>query len=173
MKYLILLSMLCVSQFVSAQHDTKPTDYFAVEGKVKQTVRFTLEDVTALNSISFDSIVIYNHLVLRKSVLRKVKGVLLKDVLAKTSFDSNDPKSLSEYYITCIASDGYKVVFSWNEIFNTAIGKQLMIITEADGVKASALSQRIAIISPADVATGRRYVHGLSRIVVNRIESLN
>ena len=139
MKYLILLSMLCVSQFVSAQHDTKPTDYFAVEGKVKQTVRFTLEDATALNSISFDSIVIYNHLVLQKSVLRKVKGVLLKDVLAKASFDSNDPKSLSEYYITCIASDGYKVVFSWNEIFNTAIGKQLIIITEADGVKASAL----------------------------------
>ena len=48
-----------------------------------------------------------------------------------------------------------------------------MIITEADGVKASALSQRIAIISPADVATGRRYIHGLSRIVVSRVESLN
>ncbi len=173
MKYLILLFMLFVSQIVSAQHDTKPTDYFTVEGKVKQTVKFTLEDATTLNSLSFDSIVIYNHLVVRKSVLKNVKGVLLKDVLAKASFDSNDPKSLSEYYITCIASDGYKVVFSWNEIFNSAIGKQLIIITDADGTKASSLSQRIAIISPADIATGRRYVHGLSRIVVSRVESLN
>lgn len=173
MKYLILLFMLFVSQIVSAQHDTKSTDYFTVEGKVKQTVKFTLEDATAFNSISFDSIVIYNHLVVRKSVLKNVKGVLLKDVLAKASFDSNDPKSLSEYYITCIASDGYKVVFSWNEIFNSAIGKQLIIITDVDGTKASSLSQRIAIISPADIATGRRYVHGLSRIVVSRVESLN
>ncbi|MGV3593600.1 MAG: hypothetical protein ACO1NK_00015 [Sediminibacterium sp.] len=173
MKYLILLSMLCVSQLVFAQHDTKPTDYFTIEGKVKQTVKFTLEDATALNSLSFDSIVIYNHLVVRKSVLKNVKGVLLKDVLVKSSFDTNDPKSLSEYYITCIASDEYKVVFSWNEIFNSAIGKQLIIITDADGTKASSLSQRIAIISPADIATGRRYVHGVSRIVVSRVESLN
>ncbi|MBL0882174.1 MAG: molybdopterin-binding protein [Chitinophagaceae bacterium] len=173
MKYLILLSILCVSQFVSAQHDTKPTDFFTVEGKVKQTIKFTLDDATAFNSISFDSIVIYNHLVVRKSVLKKVKGVLLKDILAKSSFDTNDPKSLSEYYITCIASDGYKVVFSWNEIFNSGIGEQLFIITDVDGIKASSLSQRIAIISPSDIATGRRYVHGLSRIVVSRVESLN
>lgn len=170
MKYIILLFILGISQSVSAQHETKPTDYFTIEGKVKQVIKFTLEDATDLNSISFDSIVIYNHLVVRKSVLQKVKGVLLKDILTKVSFDNKDPKSLSEYFITCIASDGYKVVFSWNEIFNSSIGKQLMVITEVDGVQASSLSQRIAIISPVDMATGRRYVHGLSRIVVNKVE---
>lgn len=169
MKYLIILSTVLFTHVVQAQHDVKPTDYFTVEGKVKNMIRFKLEDASAFSSISIDSIVVYNHLVVRKSVLKNVKGVLLKDIIAKASFDISDPKPLSEYYFTCIASDGYKVVFSWNEIFNTAIGRQLMVITEADGIKALTSSQRIAIISPADIATGRRYVHGLQKVIVERI----
>ncbi|HCL06129.1 MAG TPA: molybdopterin-binding protein [Chitinophagaceae bacterium] len=136
---------------------------------MKNIINFKLQDAAAFNSISFDSIVVYNHLVVRKSVLKKVKGVLLKDIISKASFDISDPKPLSRYYITCIASDGYKVVFSWNEIFNSAIGKELIVITEADGVKANVLPQRIAIVSPADIATGRRYVHGLQKVVVERV----
>lgn len=169
MKYLFFLFIVIFSHVAHAQHEVKPTDYFNVEGKVKNIVRFKLEDASSYNSIFKDSIVVYNHLVVRKSVLKNVKGVLLKDIIAKASFDISDPKPLSEYYIACIASDGYKVVFSWNEIFNTAIGKQLMVITEADGVTASASSQRIAIISPSDIATGRRYVHGLQKVIIERI----
>jgi len=169
MKYLFFLLLLLSSQMVYSQHDVTPTDYFTVEGKVKNVINFRLGDAVTYNSISFDSIVVYNHLVVRKSVLKKVKGVLLKDILAKASFDISDPKPLSEYYFTCIASDGYKVVFSWNEIFNTSVGKQLIVITEVDGIKATASSQRIAIISPGDIATGRRYVHGLQKVIVERI----
>jgi hypothetical protein len=170
MKYSILFVLLFSGKFLVAQHQAKPTDYFVVEGKVKTKLKFTLNDAVAYPSISLDSVVVYNHLVVKKSVLKNVKGVLLKDILAKSSFDINDPKPLSEYYFTCIASDGYKVVFSWNEIFNGPVGKQLIVITEADGINASAASQRIAIISPVDIATGRRYVHGLSKIIVGRVE---
>lgn len=169
MKYLFLLVTVLFSTAAHAQHDTKPTDYFTVEGRVKNTITFKLEDAAAFNSILFDSIVVYNHLVVRKSVLKNVKGILLKDIITNASFDISDPKPLSEYYITCVASDGYKVVFSWNEIFNTTVGKQLMVITEADGRKASASPQRIAIISPADIATGRRYVHGLQKVMIERV----
>lgn len=169
MKYLILLGAVLFFNLCHAQHDITSTDYFTVEGEVKNKVTFKLEDSPAFNSISFDSIVIYSHLVVRKSVLKNVKGVLLKDIIAKASFNISDPKPLSEYYITCIASDGYKVTFSWNEIFNTNIGKQLIVITEADGVKASASPQHIAIISPADIATGRRYVHGLQKVLVEKV----
>ena len=169
MKLPFILLALLLSQFVKAQHNATPTEYFTVEGKVKNTIRFTLDDAGGYKSITFDSVVIYNHLVVRKSVLKKVKGVLLKDIIAKASFDIKDPKPLSEYFITCVASDGYKVVFSWNEIFNTPVGTQLIVITEADGMKAAVLPQRIAIISPADRATGRRYVHGLQKVIVERV----
>ena len=80
------------------------------------------------------------------------------------------PKVLSEYYFVCIASDNYKAVFSWNEIFNNDTGKSVYIITEQDGKPATALDNRIALVSPKDQMTGRRYVKGLQKIVVERVK---
>jgi len=98
-----------------------------------------------------------------------VKAVLLKDILDKVEIDSETPKVLSEYYFVCIASDNYKVVFSWNEIFNNATGKSVYIITSVDGKPASTSDSRIALVSPKDQMTGRRYVKGLQKIVVERV----
>jgi len=77
-----------------------------------------------------------------------VKGVLLKDILEKIEIDSENPRVLSEYYFVCIASDNYKVVFSWNEIFNNDLGKSIYILNGNDGKPASALDNRIALVSP-------------------------
>jgi len=77
---------------------------------------------------------------------------------------------LSEYYFVCIASDNYKVVFSWNEIFNSDTGKSVYIITAQDGKPATGLDNRIALVSPKDQMTGRRYVKGLQKIVVERVK---
>jgi hypothetical protein len=47
-----------------------------------------------------------------------VKGVLLKDILEKSEIDAETLKCLVNIILFAIASDNYKVVFSWNEIFN-------------------------------------------------------
>jgi hypothetical protein len=62
-------------------------------------------------SVSIDSLQLYNHLMEPRSKLRKIKGVLLKEVLKDIVFDAESPKLLSEYYIVCSAPDNYKVVF--------------------------------------------------------------
>lgn len=84
-----------------------------------------LADLSAYKSHAIDSIVITNHLGERRSSLKKVKAVLLKDILDKVEIDAENHKLLSEYYLVCIASDNYKVVFSWNEIFNSDVGKSV------------------------------------------------
>ena len=94
----------------------------------------------------------------------------LKDLIAKTTLNEDKLKLFSEYYFTCIASDGYKVVFSWNKLFNTQIGEQAMIITEEEGNNAETMGDRIALISPMDSATGRRYVQNLQEIKVDRVK---
>ena len=102
--------------------------------------------------------------------MKKVRAVLLKDILDKVEIDAESPKVFSEYYLTCIASDNYKVVFSWNELFNSPAGKSVYIITSQDDKPASGLDDRIALVSPKDQMTGRRYVKGLQRIVVERVK---
>ena len=151
-----------------AQHHIPPTDNFRVEGKVKQGMTVSLQDLSSYQSYTIDSIVITSHLGERKDILKAVKGVLLKDILNKVEIEAESPKVLSEYYLVCVASDNYKVVFSWNEIFNTDTGKSVYIITGQDGKPASAWETRTALISPKDQMTGRRYVMGLQKIIVER-----
>ncbi len=168
----ILVLVLAFTVFpASAQKENIPTtENFSIEGKVKKGLTVSLSDLSAYKSYSIDSIVITNHLGERKSSLKKVKAVLLKDILDKVEIDAETPKVLSEYYFVCIASDNYKVVFSWNEIFNSDEGKSVYVITGQDGKPANALDNRIALVSTKDQMTGRRYVKGLQKIIVERVK---
>ena len=155
----------------SAQKENIPTtESFTIEGKIKKSLTVALADLSAYKSHAIDSIVITNHLGEKRSTMKKVKAVLLRDILDKVEIDAENHKVLSEYYLVCIASDNYKVVFSWNEIFNSDVGKSVYIITGQDGNWAYVLDNRIALVSPKDQMTGRRYVKGLQKIVIERVK---
>lgn len=147
-----------------------PSDKFVIEGKVKNSFSFSLDQSVQYKAAGIDSIVIYNHLMQRKKVIKNIKGILLKDVIEKAVIDISSPKLLSEIYITCIASDNYKVVFSWNELFNTDIGNHVLVIMESDGKQAKDNEDRIVILSGSDQATGRRYVKGLVKIIIEQVK---
>src|SRR5687767_15171063 len=170
MRSIWVLFLIAAFFSASAQKENIPTtENFSVEGKVKKAITVSLADLSAYTSHSIDSIPITNHLGERRSTLKKVKGVLLKDILGKIEIDADNHKALNEYYLVCIASDNYKVVFSWNEIFNSNTGNSVYILTEHDGKPASALDNRIALVSAKDQLTGRRYVKGLQKIIIERI----
>ena len=103
-------------------------------------------------------------------MLKNIKAVPLKPVLADLKIKAEQPRQLSEFYFVAIAADGYKVVFSWNEVFNNPLGNTISIIVEANGKQIQDLDNRIAILSPTDEMTGRRYVKSLEKIVVRRVE---
>ena len=164
---LFVITVFCAS----AQKENIPaTENFTIEGKVKKSVTVALADLSGYKTHLIDSIVITNHLGERKSSMKKVKAVLLKDILDKVEIDAENHKVLNEYYLVCIASDNYKVVFSWNEIFNSDVGKSVYIITGQDGSWAYVLDNRIALVSSKDQMTGRRYVKGLQKIVIERVK---
>ncbi len=171
MRLLLVLFLVFIGFLASAQNENIPiTENFIIEGRVRKTMTISLPDLSSYRSYAIDSIVITNHLGERRSSLKKVKAVLLKDVLGKVEIDAETLKVLSEYYFVCTASDNYKVVFSWNEIFNSATGQSVYIITEQDGKPASTLENRVALVSPKDQMTGRRYVKGLQKIIVERVK---
>ena len=93
---------------------------------------------------------------------------MLKDVLSTIEINAESPKVLSEYYFVCKANDGYTVVYSWNELFNTTVGDSSYLVTEKGGKAASTLEGTILMISPKDFKTGRRHVKALTSIEVRR-----
>lgn len=158
--YIILLSVFGSS--LTFAQSAKSIEIIDPDNK-KTTL--TSADLLQYQQHNIDSIQITNHLEQYKSTLKNIKGALLKDILSKISFKEKSPKLLSEYYITCIAEDGYKVVFSWNEIFNTTVGNSVLVIPEME----SRPKDGIFTLSPNDFATGRRYVKMLKTIQLKKV----
>lgn len=161
MKNFILLLSFLFTTLSFAQSKS-----FEIIDPDNQKTTVTAADLSKYSKQTIDSIQITNHLKEYRSTIKNVKGVLLRDVLSKVSFKEKSPKVLSEYYVVCVAEDGYKVVFSWNEIFNTSVGDSVLIIPEIEGRPKDGIST----LSPTDFATGRRYVKMLKTIQLKKID---
>lgn len=69
--------------------------------------------------------------------------------------------------MTVTAGDGYRVVFSWQEIFNSPIGEGVMLLIEKNGKPLCAGHGRPDLISSQDYFTGSRYVKGVEKIEIS------
>jgi hypothetical protein len=118
---------------------------------------------------SLGDVVIRNHAGEYKSTQKDVKAVGLLPLLQAATPDLPSPRQYSECYFVMEATDGYRVVFSWNEIFNTEVGHQLWLVVGANGKQWHELPDRMLLLCTADDNTGRRHVKALSRIVVKWI----
>lgn len=110
-----------------------------------------------------------NHLGEFKHQDDQLKGVLLKDILIHSELLASSPKLFSRFYFVCVGADGYKVVYSWNELFNTETGNHVFIIMEKNGIKAGKMPESIQMTSMTDFKTGRRYLHNLDKIIVGEV----
>jgi hypothetical protein len=167
--FYLLFVLFCYGQLF-AQYKVQPTNQFVIEGLVKVNTTIEMSDFKNMAVVELGDIEITNHLGEKKSTLQGVKGVSLKDLLQKTEINVESPKQLSEFYFVLTASDLYSVVYSWNELFNSPTGNKVFLIVERDGLKIEDTQDHISAISPTDYMTGRRYVKGLNKIMVKRIE---
>jgi molybdopterin converting factor small subunit len=128
-----------------------------VEGRVKNPKTFSFDEIKAMPMFYVDSVQVYNHEMVPRSMVRNIKGVLLKELLKSIEFDAATPRELSEYYIVCVAKDNYKAVFSWNEIFNNPTGDKAMVATERDGVSSAAHKDGLISFGQLSEITGKNF----------------
>ena len=92
MKSLLVIIFTFICYSLIAQKPIPPTENFSIEGKVKKVMMISLPDLSSYKSYSIDSILITNHLGERRSTLKNVKGILLKDILNKVEIEAEAPK---------------------------------------------------------------------------------
>jgi len=95
-----------------------------------------------------------------------VKGVSLRALLEQATLAERDRLDWRKSVVIAIARDGYRVVFSWPEVFNTEAGGQVMLVYERDGAPLGSGEGPIALSAPGDIRTGPRHVKWLERIEV-------
>lgn len=104
-----------------------------------------------------------------KGKLQNFKGVRLTDILNKASIVAPGHNDVKKMAIVATASDGYKAVFSWNELFNSPVGEGVLVFFEKDGLPLGDDEGRIAMVSSKDLRTGPRHVKWLQNIEVRKI----
>ncbi len=169
MKRLTTLILVLISVIVWGQKTNQPTNDFVVTGQLKKELKFTLADIEKYPSKTIGDVVITNHLGEPRGTAKQLTGILIKDLLKDLELKEESPKQFSEFYFTFVAADNYKVVYSWNEIFNSPTGDNLFLITSRDGKKIIDMDERILILTPTDFKTGRRHIKGLSKVLVERV----
>ncbi len=162
---LVIALGFATATLAQKKNDTKS---FQITGEVKAEKKISIEDLASYRESALGDVIITNHMGEVKSTQKKLKGILLRDVLEKVEFKTPSPKELSTFYIVCKASDGYIIVYSWNEIFNNPAGESVYLITSKDGVAAKDLEESVLMASPRDYKTGRRYLKGLTEVQIKR-----
>jgi hypothetical protein len=83
---------------------------------------------------------------------------------------STDPNDFKKTIVVATASDGYKAVFSWNELYNTSVGLGVLVLYAKDDKPLADDEGRIALISINDTGTGPRHVRWLKDVEVRKID---
>lgn len=95
-------------------------------------------------------------------------GVLLREALSQAGYGGPADRAARFTQIEILASDGYRAGFSWGEVFNTAVGDQILIVRAADGRPLTAEAGPLALRSLADLRPGPRHVRQLCAVIVRR-----
>jgi len=96
-------------------------------------------------------------------------GVTLRALLDRAKVIAGNHNDVKKMAIIATASDGYAVVYSWSEVFNSPIGEGVLIFFEKDGKALADDEGRIAMISTKDLRTGPRHVRWLKSIEIKKI----
>jgi hypothetical protein len=157
--------------FVQAPAFAAPfvTDTITVSGNVEHTLVLGVDDLRKFSQQQIVEISLQRQSGADAGKIEKLKGVLLRDIVQKAAVVSKDHNDVKKLAVIAGASDGYKVVFSWSEIFNSPLGDGIIVFFERDGAPLDDAEGHIAMLSAKDTRTGPRHVKWLQTIVVTKI----
>ena len=155
LKALPLLFALAAGS-ATAQHrpDGPVTTSISVEGAVEHKLLISVDELAKMPATAKTG---------------AYRGVRLRDILEMAAIQAPDRHDVKKIVIIATASDGYKVVFSWSELFNSALGDNVLVLFEKDGAPLGNEEGRISLISASDLRTGPRHVKWLRSLEVRKI----
>jgi hypothetical protein len=100
---------------------------------------------------------------------QKLTGVRLRDILERVKPKGAGRGELKTMAMIAGATDGYKVAFSWNEVFNTTVGDGVLVYFAKDGAPLGADEGQIALVSISDLRSGPRHVKWLRELELRQL----
>jgi len=163
MKKLLLILLFLTSLF--SKDVSYETNELKIEGLVEKKLVLNMDKLQEINDLRTGS----KTITLTKNDTT-YEGVLLKEIIDQAKINIKSRKDLNKVYIMAIASDNYKVLFSWNELFNSKIGDNVLIFLKKNGKLLDKNEGKLALISVEDINENPRHIKWLEKIIVNKID---
>jgi DMSO/TMAO reductase YedYZ molybdopterin-dependent catalytic subunit len=137
-----------------------------VSGDVKRPLALDAASLRAMPAATQTSYRSSREVAGQPTAATVVGGVRLFAVLEQAGLAERDRFDWRKAVVIASARDGYRVVFSWPELANTAAGAQAMVVYERDGAALDAQEGPLALHAPGDTRRGPRHVKWLNRLEV-------
>lgn len=166
MKKLFLIG-LCVLSLIAKE--SFETNEVKVEGSVLNKLTLNVETLQAMKVVETgSSSLVCKHGGVNQTI-KSYEGVRLKDILIKAQIKNEKRGDLNKLYIIARSADGYNALFSYQEIFNTKNGENIIVFYKKNGKLLGSYEGKIGLISMDDTKKTSRQVKWLESISVNRI----
>ena len=96
-------------------------------------------------------------------------GVLLRDLIGSIPGFAQRGRAQRFMAFEAVATDDYRAVFSWGEIFNGDGGEQTLVVQAQNGQPLDAAQGPLALRALGDLRPGPRHVRNLCAIVVHTL----
>jgi DMSO/TMAO reductase YedYZ molybdopterin-dependent catalytic subunit len=171
-RVLLAIGALAAQAAVVAQGTPRQATALVVDGNVEKRLSLTLVDLRRLPVQQVEDVRqvrIAGAPAADGGATRRYSGVLLRDVIAAAKPVERERHDLRRSIVVATATDGYRTVFSWGELFLSPIGDGAMVVFERDGAPLAANEGPFAIVSLKDTQPGPRHVKWLERLELRRV----
>jgi len=165
----LALVIFSVSGAAAQEKPRLLTTHVDVSGEVQHNLSLNVEDLRALAARKGGPIVATKVASELPQAYRDYTGMRLTDVLEEAGILREERHALRRTYVVATASDGYKAIFSWGELYNSPVGRGVLVVYERGGVALDEGEGLIALVSLSDERVGPRHVKWLGRIEVHRV----
>jgi len=135
----------------------------SISGEVKNPLALTAGDLRAFPPEQQVSFVQSRGAPGRESPTT-IRGVRLAAAIERAGLKAGRNDDWKTFVVVATATDGYRAVFSWMELTNSAAGDGVLLVFERDGQPLDAREGQIALLSTADRRLGPRHVRNLVKV---------
>jgi len=149
-----------------AQTPGTVTTALVVKGNVATEATLSVDDLKRLPVQRFDDVRSVRDGAggTAPETTRRYVGCLLRDVLDRAKPVERNRLDFRRSVVIATASDGYRAVFSWAELYLSPIGDGVLVVYGRDGAPLADDEGRISLVSLKDTKPGPRHVKWLQSI---------
>ena len=149
-------------------HDAGQT--LRIIGRVAQPLSISYAALCAMDTVDTGTLPMICGSGELKGKIGNCRGVLLAELINLAEVVVREHNDTKKMIVVVASDDGYKTVFSWQEIFNSINGDGILVIFEKDGQPLYQGNGEVDLISSRDHLTGPRYVRRLKTIEIIMVE---